>query len=200
METCRRTFCLALVGILVLTACRGVPDEAPPQATSTGRALAQRIIGVPGLQNFAQVNDRLYRGAEPTEAGFAELKRMGVKSVIGLRTNHSTRKEVEAAGLASVELPLKADIFGSAPPTEEQVKTFFQTVLDPAKQPVYFHCAFGKDRTGTMAALYRIEVDGWTNEEAIEEMHAFGYHSVYKELIGYVRDYKPRGFARGNGR
>jgi protein tyrosine/serine phosphatase len=200
MDLCRRTYCLALVAGVVLTACRGVPDEAPPQATSTGRALARRIIGVPGLQNLAQVNDRLYRGAQPDGAGLAELKKMGVKTVIGLRTNHSTRKEVEAAGLVPVELPLKADVFGSAPPTEEQVKAFFATVLDPARQPVYFHCAFGKDRTGTMAALFRIEVDGWTNEEAIEEMHAFGYHSVYKDLIGFVREYRPRGYAKSNGR
>jgi protein tyrosine/serine phosphatase len=196
MQACRRTFCLAVVAVIVLTACRSVPDEAPPQATTSGRALAQRIIGVPGLENFAQVNDRLYRGAEPTAEGFRELKKRGVKTVVGLRTNHSTRQDVEAAGLVSVELPLKADVFGSAPPTEEQVRTFFLTVLDPAKQPVYFHCAFGKDRTGTMAALYRIEVDGWTNDEAIEEMHAFGYHTIYKDLIGYVRAYTPRGFAK----
>jgi hypothetical protein len=64
---------------------------------------------------------------------------------------------------------------------------------DPAAQPVFFHCRHGKDRTGTMAALYRIEVDGWTNEEAIEEMLAFGYHTIYQDLIDYVRAYEPRG-------
>ena len=196
MEACRRTFCLAVVGVIVLTACRGVPDEATPQATASGRALAQRIIGVPGLENFAQVNDRLYRGAEPTAEGFRELKKRGVKTVVGLRTNHSTRQEVEAAGLVAVELPIKADVFGSAPPTEEQVRTFFQTVLDPAKQPVYFHCAFGKDRTGTMAAIYRIEVDGWTAEQALAEMKHFGFRTWYRDLEEFVRDYKPRGYAR----
>ena len=41
-------------------------------------------------------------------------------------------------------------------------------------------------------AIYRIEVDGWTNAEAIEEMQAFGYNDFYKDLIGYVRDYRPR--------
>ena len=60
----------------------------------------------------------------------------------------------------SVEIPIQADVFGSEPPTDEQVREFFTVVLDPARQPVFFHCAHGKDRTGTMAALYRIEVDG----------------------------------------
>ena len=44
-----------------------------------------------------------------------------------------------------------------------------------------------------MAALYRIEIDGWTPDEAIEEMRAFGYHIIYRELITFVKGYKPRG-------
>ena len=43
---------------------------------------------------------------------------------------------------------------------------------------------------GTMAALYRIEVDGWSPSEAIEEMLAFGYHTYYESLINCVRDYQ----------
>jgi protein tyrosine/serine phosphatase len=57
---------------------------------------------------------------------------------------------------------------------------------------VFFHCARGADRTGMFGAIYRIEVEGWTNAEAIEEMQAFGYNDFYKDLIGYVRDYRPR--------
>ncbi len=68
--------------------------------------------------------------------------------------------------------------------------------LDPKNQPGFFHCARGKDRTGTFAALWRIEVDGWTPDEAIEEMQAFGYHNYFDNLIAFVRDYKPRGFKR----
>ena len=45
-----------------------------------------------------------------------------------------------------------------------------------------------------MAAIYRIEREGWTNEEAIEEMRAFGCHHIYRDLIGFVRSYSPRGF------
>ena len=62
------------------------------------------------------------------------------------------------------------------------------------KQPVYLHCKVGRDRTGTFAAIYRIEVDGWTNEEAMEELQAFGYHDYYKDLINFVKKYKPKGF------
>jgi len=120
---------------------------------------------------------------------------MGVKTVIDFRSHHSTKKQVEAAGMTALEIPLKAD-FGSTPPTEEELQAFFKAVLDPAQQPVYIHCAFGKDRTGTMAAVYRLEVDGWTPEEAMQEMESFGYHNIYRDLVNFIRTYKPRGFAK----
>lgn len=170
-------------------------DEPKPTATTTQKPIAQRLPGVAGLDNLARVNPSLYRGAQPTDEGFRQLKSMGVKTVIDFRSYHSTKKQVEAAGMTPVELPLKAD-FGSVPPTDEEVKAFFGVVLDPARQPIYIHCAFGKDRTGTMAAIYRMEMDGWSPDEALQEMEAFGYHNIYRDLINFIRGYKPRGFAK----
>src|SRR3954467_10941239 len=174
----------------------GCADEARPTATTSQRPLAQRLPGVAGVENFARVNPALYRGAQPTEEGLKQLKAMGVKTVIDFRSFHSTRKEVEAAGMTPVEIPLRADL-GSVPPDDDSLKKFFAVVLDPARQPVYIHCAFGKDRTGTMAAVYRLEMDGWTGDEALEEMEAFGYHNIYRDLIQFVKTYKPRGYAKG---
>ena len=161
--------------------------------------MAQRLDNRQGLEHVARINNNLYRGAQPTEEGYRTLKEMGIKTVICLRYRTSHRKEAEAAGLEYVELGIHADV-GSTPPTAEQVKLFFDTVLDPSKQPVYWHCKHGKDRTGTMAAIYRIERDGWSNKEAEEELHAFGYHTIFKDLIAFVRDYKPRGFKPGASR
>jgi tyrosine-protein phosphatase SIW14 len=174
----------------------GSNDDGKVTGTTTQRPFAQRLPDVAGLDNFARVNPTLYRGAQPTEEGFRQLKAMGVKTVIDFRSYHSTKKQVEAAGLTAVEIPLKADL-GSTPPDDEALKKFFEVVLDPAKQPVYIHCAFGKDRTGTMAAVYRLEVDHWTAEEALQEMEAFGYHNIYRDLINFVKSYKCRGFVQG---
>jgi tyrosine-protein phosphatase SIW14 len=186
---------LALLLALAL-AVPGCSDEPKPTATTSQRALAQRLPGVAGVENFARVNPAFYRGAQPTEEGLKQLKALGVKTVIDFRSYHSTRKEVEAAGMTAVEIPLKADL-GSVPPDDDSLKKFFAVVLDPACQPVYIHCAFGKDRTGTMAAVYRLEMDGWTADEALEEMEAFGYHNIYRDLIQFVKTYKPRGYAKG---
>jgi len=186
---------LAAFGFLV-PACGSEEPRPPVTATTSQRAIAQRLPGVAGLDNFARVNPALYRGAQPTEEGFRQLKAMGVKTVIDFRSHHSTKAQVEAAGMNPVEIPLKADLT-SVPPDDEALKKFFEVVLDPARQPVYIHCAFGKDRTGTMAAIYRLEVDHWTADEALQEMEAFGYHNMYHALINYVRAYKPRGYAAG---
>jgi hypothetical protein len=48
-----------------------------------------------------------------------------------------------------------------------------------------------------MAAVYRLEMDGWTPDEALQEMEAFGYHNIYRDLIQFVKSYKPRGYAKG---
>jgi tyrosine-protein phosphatase SIW14 len=184
---------------LLLAAALTVPgcgDEIKPTATTTQRPFAQRLPGIPGVENFARVNPTLYRGGQPTEEGLKQLKAMGIKTVIDFRSHHSTRKQVEAAGMTPVEIPLKADL-GSVPPDDDALKKFFEVVLDPARQPVYIHCAFGKDRTGTMAAVYRLEVDGWTPDEALQEMEAFGYHNIYRDLIAFVKGYTPRGYAKG---
>jgi tyrosine-protein phosphatase SIW14 len=68
-------------------------------------------------------------------------------------------------------------------------RQFLQIMSDPVTypRPVLVHCLAGIHRTGVMAALYRIEKQGWTKEQALAEMKALGYD----DFIQYdpVRDY-----------
>ncbi len=165
-----------------------------PGMTSRGHRMAERMEGVPGMENFARVGPGVYRSAQPRPESWPVLQAMGLRTVIGLRSHHTDAADTRRVGIEFVDLELQAGVTGSTAPPEEEIKRFFEVVLDPARRPVLFHCAQGKDRTGTMAALYRIEVDGWTPDEAIEEMHAFGYHGIYKALIDFVKGYTPRGY------
>ena len=186
---------LLLLAILPLAACNSDASQEKVTGTTTQKAIAQRLPGVTGLENFARVNPNFYRGAQPTEEGYKQLKAMGVKTTISFRSHHDTTKVAKAVGLHPIEMPLKADL-ESVPPTDDEIKKFFEIVLDPLLQPCYIHCAFGKDRTGTMAALYRMEIDGWSSDEAMQEMQAFGYHTYYKDFAQFIRDYKPRGYGK----
>lgn len=185
----------AAAGIILLATalCSAKESRAAILRTSTGRPFAARVENAPGIKNVAMITPRIARGGQPRSKGFRFLKDHGFKTVISLREHHDEKEPVEAAGLKWIHIPLQADLTGSSPPTDNQIQAFFGAILDPVNQSVYFHCALGKDRTGTMAALYRMEVDGWTAEEAIEEMDAFGAHGLYKSLTDFVKNYEPSG-------
>jgi tyrosine-protein phosphatase SIW14 len=148
-------------------------------------------IEAPGIKNFAQIGEGYYRGAQPAAKGYLFLKNRGVKTIVSLRNTHNDRPRVEAMGMKFVRIPLKADAKGVSVPTKEQIAKFLDTVLDSDNQPVFVHCAFGDDRTGLMTAIYRLEVDGWTAEDAVAEMRAFGFHEIFKNVPKFLRKYKP---------
>jgi protein tyrosine/serine phosphatase len=88
-----------------------------------------------------------------------------------------------------VHIPLES----SDAPKPTSVVAFLKAATDPSLRPMYVHCQHGVDRTGTMIALYRIEVDGWNNDEAFAEMVFFGAHRIWQDLRNFVRGYKAAG-------
>jgi protein tyrosine/serine phosphatase len=72
---------------------------------------------------------------------------------------------------------------------DKDVIRFLQIVTDSNCTPVFVHCQHGADRTGTMCAIYRIAVQGWSKDNAIEEMTkgGFDFHSIWKNLPNYIR-------------
>jgi protein tyrosine/serine phosphatase len=103
------------------------------------------------------------------------LKRLGVKTVVDLRKD-SKREAPElarAAGLNYVNLPLVA----SRPATEEETAHFLRVVNDPENWPVFVHCKGGRHRTGALTAVFRITHDGWTADQAFQEMLDYDFDS-----------------------
>ena len=141
-------------------------------------------IELPGLPNLHKVSDDLYRGAQPTADGMKQLKKLGVKTVVNLRSLHSDRDDIKGTGLTYEHInmtPLKIE--------DKDVVRFLRIVTDSSRTPVFVHCQHGADRTGTMCAIYRIAEQGWSKDEAIEEMTkgGFGFHSIWQNLPDYVR-------------
>jgi protein tyrosine phosphatase (PTP) superfamily phosphohydrolase (DUF442 family) len=142
-------------------------------------------LELPGLPNFHKVSDDLYRGAQPTAEGMRQLKVLGIKTVVNLRSFHSDRKEIGSTGLGYEHIYMKA-----WHPEDKEVVRFLQIVTDEARTPVFVHCQHGADRTGTMCAIYRIAVQGWSKQEAVDEMTkgGFGFHGIWANLLDYLRD------------
>ena len=141
----------------------------------------------PGVENFGQVTNVLYRGAQPTAAGFTELQKMGVSIIVNFRDERDERAaekhQVESLGLKYVEIPWS----GSDDPSNAQVVQFLNLVRDNPQAKIFVHCKRGADRTGTMVAAYRIAVEHKAVADAVDEMHQFHYaHFMLPQLQRYV--------------
>ena len=76
---------------------------------------------VPGINNFHQVDEHVYRGAQPTAEGFKYLAKIGVATVIDLREaddrSRAEERAVTAAGMEYVNVPMT----GLTPPSEAEI-------------------------------------------------------------------------------
>lgn len=153
-------------------------------ALATDKQWAQRLE-MSGVENLHKVSDELYRGAQPTKEGMQQLKKLGVKTIVNLRSFHSDRGEIGDTGLSYEHIYMK-----TWHAEDKEVVRFLKIVTDPNRTPAFVHCQRGADRTGTMCAIYRVAVQGWRKDEAIEEMTkgGFGFYSGWKNLINYIRE------------
>ena len=171
-----------LASLALITASAGPADKAGAPRPAQW---AQPVHGT-GLTNCFQVSGTLYRGAQPEREGFVELQRMGIRTVVNLRSEHSDLRLIQGLGLKYVTIPMSANF-----PKAEEYRRFLAIARDPANQPVFVHCQHGSDRTGTAVALYRIAVQGWDREEAVREMMqgGYGFHGIYFHLKTFVREF-----------
>ncbi len=185
------SFLVVLGGACLMQTC-GV-DLGAPIADKQRQVEAQQSIGrkwaepleLPGVPNLHRVSDELYRGAQPSAEGAKQLEKLGIKTVVNLRFLLSDRDELKGTGLAYEHINMVT--FHAE--TQDVVR-FLRIVTDPERTPVFVHCQHGADRTGTMCAVYRIAVQGWSKDEAIEEMTkgGFGHHAIWKNLVDFVRN------------
>jgi tyrosine-protein phosphatase SIW14 len=141
-----------------------------------------------GILNFGKVNDNLYRGAEPDAAAVQNLKQLGVKTIIDLRTGKEVRAaeagEARSNNITYTNVPLK----GLGRPTDEQVAKVL-SLIESLEGPVFIHCEHGCDRTGTIIACYRIKRDQWTGEAAQKEADLYGMSKLERGMRSYVADF-----------
>lgn len=142
----------------------------------------------PGVPNLHRVSKALYRSAQPTAEGMAALKALGIETIVNLRSFHSDRRLIGSTGMAYEHIYMKA-----WHPEEKELVRFLQIVSNPKRTPVLVHCQHGADRTGLMCATYRIVIQNWTKDEAIQEMvdGGYGFHPLWSNLVDWVRRLDP---------
>jgi tyrosine-protein phosphatase SIW14 len=180
-----------------------------------GILLAATLFAVPF--GYARVRERhlrnvrvveegvLYRSGQPSPAGLGRLVHdYDIRTVICFRDVEEGKAEVAPdqweekscadLGIKYVRMPLRVWSYDHGViPADENVHRFLELMADPKNHPVLIHCYRGVHRTGTYSAVYRMERQGWSNEDAIEELKALGYTNLDREddVRTYLERYVP---------
>ena len=168
-----------------VTPARG-KDIAATEEPSLGRHLT--LDGVP---NFGEVTPTLYRGGQPKPKGFEGLAKMGINIVVDTGRSKRDEKQIKSLGMRYVSLP-----WYCPRPKDEVFARFLKLLRDNPDKKIFVHCRLGDDRTGMMIAAYRMGAQGWSAEQALKEMHEFGYTSVHHLMCpglgGYEKSFPKR--------
>ena len=169
--------------LTVAIALSPVVGAAADKAITTSASAPRTRISI---DNFGQVNANYFRGAQPNGRDYTDLAALGVKTVIDLQRdfNPAEQQLVKAAGMKFYRIEMTT----REAPTKEQLASFLKLVNDPANQPVYVHCAGGRQRTGGRTAAYRMTHDKWAPEQAFKEMKQFKFgadflHPEFKRFV-----------------
>jgi tyrosine-protein phosphatase SIW14 len=187
-----------------------------------GLAIAALIIGVPIVHyrsSYAHAKRLraveagvLYRSGAMTASGFREaLQRHGIRTVINLQDefadpvlpqgylNSTPVKETDVCReLGVCYLHLSPDLISRRKVPAERpaaIERFLAVMDDPANYPVLIHCKAGLHRTGVMAAVFRMEYQKWTRDEALREIKDLGFGdyactSANDYIVQYILTYQ----------
>lgn len=127
------------------------------------------------LNNLYKIDDNLYRSEQPDRKGMKYLESVGIKTIINLRDKKTDNHEAKHTKLELKHIPINTWTISY----EDIVNSM--KAINSSNKPVLIHCLHGSDRTGCIAAVYRMTNCGWTKEEAIKEFleGGFGYHEKW---------------------
>jgi tyrosine-protein phosphatase SIW14 len=150
---------------------------------------------------------RFYRSGQMTADGFADaVERYHVRTILNVQdefpdpdikltfwsrqtikeTDLCRRLRVRYVHLMPTLLPRRLIPEHRPPAIEELLKI----LDDESNYPVLMHCHAGLHRTGILTAIYRMEYQGWTSDEAFLDMKGQGFGPwVCTDTNDYVKQY-----------
>ncbi len=179
---------------------------------NTGRATAfyeinsLRLFGLPasGVHDVSEggvasngqghcAHRRTFGGAASLtrSEGFDRLAKMGINIVVDTGRSKGDEKQIKQLGMRYVSLAWYCPF-----PKDDVFARFLKLIKENPDKKIFVHCRLGNDRTGMMIAAYRMDGQGWTAEQAMKEMHFFGYTAVHHlmcpGLAGYEKSFPER--------
>ena len=136
--------------------------------------------------NLYRITPTFYRSRQIEAQDVTELKQQGIRNVVSLRAFHSDRDVLKGSGIGHTRIKVLTWNIGD----DDVVKALRAIRRAEKEGPVLLHCQHGADRTGLVSAMYRMVFQGWTREQALEELQSgdFGYHTLWKNIPDYLRN------------
>jgi len=133
--------------------------------------------------NLYQMTPTLYRSALPDSGAVPVLEKLKIGTVINFLPE-SDANWLKSPGINQVQLSYRTNHVDDA-----DVLAALRAIQDAETNgPVLMHCKHGSDRTGLVAAMYRVVIQGWSKEDALNEMTlgGFGASSGFKDGVRYM--------------
>lgn len=140
-------------------------------------------IQATGLPNLYRVDANLYRSANPVDGAAESLKHLGIRTVIDLRVGSADKSALPGDGPLNERIPMLAWQI-----LDRDVVAVLKILSQRERGPFLVHCQQGADRTGLIIAIYRMVIQGWSKDAALEEMvyGGYGFHLVWQNIVAYL--------------
>lgn len=160
----------------------------------TGKYVYDRHIN----HNFITITEgKVYKsGVIPPDEIADYVKKYHIKSIVDLRFpgtgDDVNNPEIPAELTAEKNAVAKIDgvnYFNNGSdqvPKQENLNSFFKIMDNQANYPVLIHCYHGIGRAQLYSAIYRIEYEGWSTEEA-------RHHAAFPFMFSSFADGTPKG-------
>ena len=169
---------------------------------------ARDLGGVPLSPGLSSACGRLFRGgplANLTPMGCEAFHRLGIRTVIDLRTDSERMAVPDASCVIAQSTVLWAPLpipYSLSPAqyiadlnTYSSIRLAFESLGDAAAYPIYFHCTYGRDRTGVLAAVILLAL-GASHEDVLSEYQLTALSGLYvppDSLSAVLDDIESRG-------
>ena len=111
--------------------------------------------------NLHQITPTLYRSALPNSNALPVLENLKIATVINFLPE-SDATWLKTSDIKQVQLTYRTNHVD-----DSDVLAALRAIQDAeTKGPVLMHCKHGSDRTGLMAAMYRVVIQGWSKSSA----------------------------------
>jgi protein tyrosine phosphatase (PTP) superfamily phosphohydrolase (DUF442 family) len=164
------------LGFVALVAVANVAILAASRVMALTTDAVRPAVEVDGVTHLRVVDERVWRGARPSEAGYRTLAASGVTTIVDLRAEDDIADDQaygRRLGLRVVSLPIRDGQLPSA----TQVDRFINLV-DESDGTVFVHCGAGVGRTGAMAAAYLVDTGQASRSEALRRNLSVGPPSL----------------------